>query len=669
MKKLIISVPSGVRYISEWDDFSMPDYPCIIDKKVPGCGFTEYCIRNQENVILCSPRKLLIENKRKQHSGEIFGVKIATEQDESIDKDLEKLNRSSGRSPSKRESQFTPEQMVEIFRKLESDLQGYINYRVSCGLPIKILVTYDSFKFIKDFIKNNLDLSSFRVIVDEFQSIFTDSRFKPSTELEFMQHLQDIQKVCYVSATPMIEDYLDMIDEFKELPYLELDWSGLDPFRVSKPKLIPRHCNSISNKSSEIIEKYLKGEFESALDYRGNLVFSKEAVFYVNSVTNIINIVKKSNLTPEQCNIIIADTPDNQVKLRKRLGKSWMIGEPPEKGKPHKMFTFCTRTVYLGVDFYSTNARTFIFSDANIETLAVDINLDLPQILGRQRNDDNPWKNSADFFFRTNTTDVSKEEFDKYLALKLEKTYDLLRGFSQVDDKAKVTISEKYLRDAIASNYKYDFVGLNCHNGRTPVPCLNKLVYISEKRGFDIQQVDYVDRFSVFNSIHSAGLVNGNVYSRANEVISTVNSLQNIEEKIKYICKLNMSQTELSYVLDQVPKKCRELYQVLGPDRCRALGYKIERMYPELERCRLTGSIGSKLDDIREEIYKVFQEGECYSYQDIKSTLGGIYSAVGYSKSPVATELGNYFEIKVTNVTDKASKKRVKGFKLINKKL
>ncbi len=65
------------------------------------------------------------------------------------------------------------------------------------------------------------------------------------------------------------------------------------------------------------------------------------------------------------------------------------------------MFTFCTRTVYLGADFYSECARSFIFSDSNIDTLAVDISDDLPQILGRQRLFENPWKNDAVFYYRS----------------------------------------------------------------------------------------------------------------------------------------------------------------------------------------------------------------------------------------------------------------------------
>jgi len=65
------------------------------------------------------------------------------------------------------------------------------------------------------------------------------------------------------------------------------------------------------------------------------------------------------------------------------LGKGYTIGTIPLKGEKPKMFTFCTRTVYLGADFYSTCAQSFIFSDSDIECLAVDISQDLPQILGR----------------------------------------------------------------------------------------------------------------------------------------------------------------------------------------------------------------------------------------------------------------------------------------------
>ena len=67
MKKQSISVPDYIRYMSEWKDYFLPGGHCIVDKGVTGCGYTEYCLRNLENIVLCTPRKLLLENKAEQH--------------------------------------------------------------------------------------------------------------------------------------------------------------------------------------------------------------------------------------------------------------------------------------------------------------------------------------------------------------------------------------------------------------------------------------------------------------------------------------------------------------------------------------------------------------------------------------------------------------------------
>ena len=80
-----------------------------------------------------------------------------------------------------------------------------------------------------------------------------------------------------------------------------------------------------------------------------------------------LEIYRKQNLRPDNTNVLCSNTSENQRKIRKAFGLSrgqeGGIGEVPKKGSHHKMFTLCTRTVYLGADFYSTNARTFIFSE------------------------------------------------------------------------------------------------------------------------------------------------------------------------------------------------------------------------------------------------------------------------------------------------------------------
>lgn len=209
----IHKVPKGIRYISDWKEFEIFNFPHILDKQIPGCGFTEYCITNNENVILCSPRKILLKNKFDQHSEDVFLINVG--EVKNVDLNLEST-RTKGQK-----------QLDLIYKTIESvasesewkdiivGMRRYISNRLLTAKPIKILVTYDSFRRLKDVLDNILsnqtypsDRLKYRVVVDEFQSIFTDSRFKSSTEIEFLYHLQGIDRVCYVSATPYDEKLL-----------------------------------------------------------------------------------------------------------------------------------------------------------------------------------------------------------------------------------------------------------------------------------------------------------------------------------------------------------------------------------------------------------------------------------------------------------------------------
>ena len=64
--------------------------------------------------------------------------------------------------------------------------------------------------------------------------------------------------------------------------------------------------------------------------------------------------------------------------------------------------------------------------------------MDLEQILGRQRLDTNPWKNTALMYVKRLLTEkhkFEKEYFDEYLEKKIkEKSESLLSSYIQVDE-------------------------------------------------------------------------------------------------------------------------------------------------------------------------------------------------------------------------------------------
>lgn len=668
IKKLI--VPKGVRYISQWKNFSLFNFPHILDKQIPGCGFTQWCLINDEDLILCSPRRILLKNKWDQFKDDVLYFQNTYEVDEvGPDKDIS----GTGNFKSNKKVEIKIQQKEideEYYKEKYNEILQYVLGRKRANKPIKILVTYDSFHLVKSILSRINEVLSYRVIVDEFQSIFVDSKFKSSTEMKFIDCLENISKLCFVSATPMMEKYLRLLDIFKDLPYYELDWESDQPGRVMKPKLSVRVSTSVYSSAKRIITPYKEGKFEykyiKSEDGSVDKIESKEAVIYVNSVNNILSIIKSLDLQPEECNILCADTQDNRNRIKRKLGAKFKIGTIPLKGERHKMFTFCTRTVYLGADFCSTNARTFIISDANIDSLAVDISLDLPQILGRQRLDSNPWKNEAEFYYKpiSKTKEITQEEFNNIIRVKYNKTQNLLNIHQKVKGQEAIDLAEKYLSELESKNYKNDYVAINFKDGKL-IPTLNRLVMIAEQRAFEIQQYDYADRFHVFNSL---GLIidEENISSEVTEFMEEYESQPTLYNKLKLLCETEFSAGVLDMILLNINEKhFVEYYTVLGPDRLRSLGYNITRINKELgiKTFDKTGMISTILD--------TFIVGSRILLSDVKRMLKTIYDDNGYKRSPKATDLEDWFIIKEVFIIaqdETGQRKRGKGYEIISRK-
>ena len=79
-----LEVPEYVKFINDWKEFRYPSGHVIFDKTICGCGFTEYCLCNEYPTILCSPRKILLDNKMKQHLGDKKIYYFKNEKDETI---------------------------------------------------------------------------------------------------------------------------------------------------------------------------------------------------------------------------------------------------------------------------------------------------------------------------------------------------------------------------------------------------------------------------------------------------------------------------------------------------------------------------------------------------------------------------------------------------------
>ena len=689
-----INVPKGIKFLSEWQNFSLPQFPHILNKQITGCGFTQWCLTNDQNIILCSPRRVLLENKEDQYLEECeemfkfnkselpYRIFYARNEYEKVIKTDVNLNKNC---KIEKINSVDDNLIIDYIQEYKQKIKDFYYSCIMSGKKCKILVTYDSFRKVKETLEELKVFDQFHIIIDEFQSIFTDSRFKATTEMEFVNYLQGISKVCYASATPMMDKYLDKIDEFKDLPYYELDWGIEDSTRLIKPKISSTPCNKINQQAIEIIEKYRTGQWRdidgsitSWINKDGKIqeIQSKEAVFYINSVKNICDIIRLANLKQEECNILTANTDENKEAIRKafKIAKKDFqgLGKVPKKSEMHlnKMFTFCTRTVYLGADFYSTNARSFIFSDANIDSLAVDITLDLPQILGRQRYEGNPWKNELNIYFKP-TVDkniVSKEDFDNWVNRKKTKSNTAIEMFNeslQNKNSDRITeLLETYETIVQVEKYKNHYVSIDKHSGSNKILKFNNLVLISEQRAFDIQQIDYADRCKVRSNIDSQFSINNSLVS---EILKEFDSRSHFIDKMRYLC-LSLSSSLVddinkNEILRQIDTVFSNYYITLGPERIYSLSYRRDRLEKEYNKVKINQFISPK-----ELIYSKFNEGDKLSNKEIKEKLKDIYDSLGYKKSPVASDLREYFELGENIKVKDQNGKWVRGIELIKKK-
>jgi hypothetical protein len=651
MNKVLINVPTEIRYISEWGSFdiSLLKNHSIINKTLTGCGFTHYCLTNPIPTILCSPRKFLLENKYSQLP-ETYLVVNSGEKNIGIDQDIENFKSKPDLSDHKISN------LEEIYT-IKNNLSQYL---LSCQLSQKtpkILVTYDSLKHVLDTLGSTI--TNFSIIVDEFQNIFIDSRFKADIEMNFLRYLQDCPNVTYLSATPMLDNYLNELDEFKNLPYYEFVW---DPSKIIKADVVRKKVISPYKEISNIINNYRNGIFPRKVLEGGSIYESKEVVFYVNSVKMICSIIKKNNLQPGETNIICSRDRKNIDKLRK-LGH--IVGTAPLKGDPHKMFTFCTRTVYSGADFYSTNASTIIVSDCNISSLSVDIRMDLPQIMGRQRLDENVFKYDALLLYSLSDKEVTMDKFHELEKEKLINTNrDLISWNNNIhDSEGKISVITNLRLKAKVLKYLNDYTGIDEKTGQ---PVENKLVRLSERRAFELQSSTYKDDISLYNELYE----NYNLDQIENQFEIDLNLeyqifLQdfgidnNFERRMRLYCDFIKKFYNIlgTTNIQGVPQEYQNYMNLLGPDRIKTLRYyqaELEREYKII----ISGNT------IKESILVSFQVSQKYTLKEIKEKLREIYTTLGLSKTPKAKDLEEYYEVKKTKITTSDGVRD--GYKLLN---
>lgn len=592
-----IKVPANVNYLNEWVGFELPRG--IVNKGITGCGATTLAIEDAHKTIICSPRINLIKNKSRQHKGTL--------------------------------AVYGDVRNVEIEDYLRNSPKP------------KLLATYDSIPRLSNIIK---DKSDWRVVVDEYQYILIDSGFKSETEMLLLEELKKFPYVTYLSATPIADKYMLQMDWFKDLPYTILEWNNVEKRVVNRVQ----SKNPINN-AVEIVRNYQRGIYASTI-VNGGMVESKECVIFLNSVTNIVNIIKQTGLQSDEVNIIVAFTGENEF-LVKKLGKdkqgiAYEIGSIPLKGEPHKKFTFCTSTAFAGCDFYSTCASTFVVSDNKKANTSIDIATELAQIAGRQRLECNPFRNTITFIYNVDVGESKESSYKATLNEKWQKSVKNANYKNSVTDKDLKEDLIKETNDSQRLNkYSISYVWYDSVNQRFSV---NRMAYLNDNFSYDVQKENYLDGISVRKQLEDSGFnVNENeVHSDYEEQLECIIKKEGFSDRMKRYCEYRKNKENCQYfiadaIMERQYEDLKLYYDSLGYERIKALGYKESNLKNEMMSKQVTYYL-------YKEFRTIFPVGTRLLTDIIKLKMEEVYARYGIRQKGVASHLEKKFGIKIKSV-------------------
>lgn len=632
MVKYDIKVPKECQYLSDWTGFDneLPPGHIILNKSICGCGCTDHYLTNDQPVILLSPRRNLITSKLK--NGRTAGK-------------VHYFDRSSGCD-------------------LSESIADMENYLCRCGgypfggqpLVPKIMVTYDSLVHVVDAMLNHGSLNRFEIVVDEFTCIFTDVKLKGSTEINLLHHLNSLEnRIVYISATPLNEAYLDLMGEFKDMPYVTLQW---DPSRVESVQVFYSKMRSTTAEVSKIIEDYRVNGFFKSKIIDGQQYNSTEAVFFLNSVTDIASIINKNNLKPSETLVICADDQKNRTTLRKVKHAIGVVPNEIEYKSQNKLFTFVTKCAFEGTDFYSDCSTTYVFADSNRDNLSLDISIDLPQIAGRCRSRSNLFRNEIYYFYKdANLEDgMNERQMIQYYDAKRNATIAKVQQLQQITDPG---ILDKLKTAQVIDKYTKDYLDVDDYTGTCRAVC-NDLAFIADLRAVEIKMMQYRGSYQMLRCMRNNGFNATHQFSQAEQLYKQFCQEffadANFQRRMKLYIDTVQCYPELLPMIEEasvIPIEFKQYYRGLGAERIKRSGYVESILRKHLEDASKFSSVNITLE-----------QDKIYSNAEIKSMIQAEYNRLNMNATAKATDITKYVPDAVpTRFRDENGKKQ-NGYKL-----
>ena len=581
MKTIKITSTSGY--------LEMEDLPhnCIFNKVITGCGGTTVALSNNECYIIAVPTQELIKNKIKRDEA---GVGTYTLQNGETREIFGLFGYSS--------------------YMMKKELRDYIeSHEIK-----KIMCTYDKMEMLLHFI----DPKDYRLLVDEYHTLLKAYSFREKAINRVFSTYRMYKSFCFMSATPIMPGFKpSLLDGVEEVM---AEWDNVEKITVNL-----QYSNKPFLTAANIINRYKADGF---IEVNGNK--SYEAFFFINSVNEICKILKHCNLTNDNARIICADTEDN----RKKLG-DFNIST---SNSANKQFTFITCKSFEGVDYFSDSAISFVVSSASAEHTKLAIDTDIPQIVGRIRSKNNPFRNKIVHIYNRTNKDIDLITTFEEMTDITNRTEEGVKQQIEKYNKA-TTRAEKMAIKRLINN---DLI-LETEDGIYYNDAILKL----DLYNFKVNQIIYKSGISVRTEYQEHGVQTTAItYNKEEEEMRTENETKAITFKEAYLKALscqNLVQRDQYLKVDLV----KEAIENLTPEEVRAARYTKKAVK------ELLISKNEKLNQFTKAIKMIKKEmpyNEFVPVAKVKAMLANVYEILGIEKKAKATDITAFFYAKESRI-------------------
>ena len=513
MEKLKIESDDGFLHLKD-----LP-HNCIFNKVVTGCGGTTVVLQNAEDYVIAVPTTELIINKTNI---------IQT----GLSKELYNGIRPFG-----------------LFGRFDTEAERQLRKYLSISGTKKIICTYDKIPRLLDYIEPQHN----SLLIDEYQWLLKAYSYRQKAIDGVLENFRLFKSYCFMSATPILPSFKP--DCLKDVEEIQAEWEELDRMKVEL-----RQTNKPYMMAANIINDYKLHGF-----YELNGHKSYEAFFFINSVKDIAAILKHCSLRSDEVRIICADNDENREKL---------IGYTiSNRRSDNKMFNFITSKSFEGVDYKSDTGLCFVVSSASNPHTQASIDTDIPQIAGRIRTKENPFRNHLVHIFNTTykklNLNMTYEQMKAKTEASIRTAYETVDFFNHAPTKA--------IKDNLREDLKHDLNSLYMkYDKDNDEFIINDILPKLELYNFQINQEIYKNGASVAKAYKDKGTeVKQDDYEELDTNVNSANKKISFKDAFLQYAELIKSHPHAPalYLLQQLQPLITVAYEKLGVEKVRSLRY------------------------------------------------------------------------------------------------